>query len=134
MWQAWADPDQVSQWWGPDHFTRRESVEVDLQPGGTFDVTMVESAGGAEYPVHFDVVEVSEPDLLVMSAPAIPEYGITKDVECRVEFREVEGGTEIDLVVGPYEGETRKMSGLGWGQQIGKLERLCTGAPVTPSS
>jgi len=35
VWKAWTDPDEVTRWWGPEHFTTpREKIEFDLRPGG----------------------------------------------------------------------------------------------------
>ena len=34
VWDAWTDPDQMAQWWGPRGVTTpRESIEVDPAPG-----------------------------------------------------------------------------------------------------
>jgi len=39
VWKAWTDPEQVMQWWGPDHFTS-PSAEIDFREGGTSLVCM----------------------------------------------------------------------------------------------
>lgn len=45
---AFADPEQLIHWWGPDGFTN--SVQAfDLRPGGAFRITMHNSRGQ-----HFD--------------------------------------------------------------------------------
>ena len=39
VWDAWTDPDQMAQWWGPRGVsTPRESIELDLRPGGVMRV------------------------------------------------------------------------------------------------
>ena len=131
VWSAWTDPEQVAQWWGPEHFsTPPESVEIDLQPGGHYHLSMIEDASGTDYPIRFEVVEVEEPALLVMKSPAQPEFGLTEDVTCRVELASVDGGTEVRLTAGPYLGEMQKMSELGWTSQFGKLDSLLASAGV----
>jgi uncharacterized protein YndB with AHSA1/START domain len=60
VWAAWTEPDQLAGWWGPDGMhSPRESIELDLRPGGVFRITMVQSATGAEFPsdMRFTVVD-----------------------------------------------------------------------------
>ena len=125
VWAAFSEPEQVAQWWGPEHFhTPVDSVEIDLQPGGRYHLSMIEDASGTGYSVRFDVEEVVENELLVMRSPAQPELGLTEDVTCRLEFADVDGKTRVELTAGPYVGEMRKMSELGWTAQFGKLDEL----------
>ncbi|MFI5933170.1 SRPBCC domain-containing protein [Actinoplanes sp. NPDC051494] len=59
VWAALTEPDQVAAWWGPAGMsTPRESVEMDVRPGGVFRLTMV-SGDGSEFPsdMRFTVVE-----------------------------------------------------------------------------
>ena len=39
VWKAWIDPQQVMQWWGPDHFTS-PSAQIDFREGGISLVCM----------------------------------------------------------------------------------------------
>ncbi len=39
VWQAWTDPDDVKQWWGPDGFTC-PLARIDFRVGGTSLVSM----------------------------------------------------------------------------------------------
>lgn len=39
VWDAWTDPEQVAQWWGPRGFTLTTHSK-DLRPGGYWDYTM----------------------------------------------------------------------------------------------
>ena len=42
---AWLDPDQVAEWYGPEHFTTpREKITIEPRVGGRWDVTMVRRA------------------------------------------------------------------------------------------
>lgn len=40
VFRAWTDPGELAQWFGPAGVTVRE-VEVDLQPGGHYSLTMI---------------------------------------------------------------------------------------------
>ena len=39
VWDAWTDPEQVAQWWGPRGFTLTTHSK-DLRPGGHWAYTM----------------------------------------------------------------------------------------------
>ena len=39
VWDAWTDPEQVGQWWGPRGFTLTTHGK-DLRPGGYWSYTM----------------------------------------------------------------------------------------------
>ena len=50
VWKVSTDPDEVTRWWGPEHFTTpREKMEFDLRPGSICRMTMV-GPDGEEYP------------------------------------------------------------------------------------
>lgn|GEM_PF-4919201 len=46
VWEAWTDPDQVAQWWGPLGFTLT-THHKELRPGGIWHDTMPEPDGTA---------------------------------------------------------------------------------------
>ena len=48
VWEAWTDPEQVKQWWGPRGFTLTTHSK-DLRPGGHWDYTM-HGPDGTDYP------------------------------------------------------------------------------------
>jgi uncharacterized protein YndB with AHSA1/START domain len=48
VWEAFTDPKQIAQWWGPKGFTTTIE-EYDLRPGGTWKHVM-RGPDGAEYP------------------------------------------------------------------------------------
>lgn len=59
VWQAWADPVSLAQWWIPAP-TKCKVVDMDLRPGGSFVTQMSENGG--EFVPHLtacflDVVE-----------------------------------------------------------------------------
>ena len=48
VWDAWTDPEQVAQWWGPRGFTLTTHSK-DLRPGGHWAYTM-HGPDGTDYP------------------------------------------------------------------------------------
>ena len=43
VWQAWTDPAVILSWFGSDPHGRGISAEIDNRPGGSFQITFVDS-------------------------------------------------------------------------------------------
>jgi uncharacterized protein YndB with AHSA1/START domain len=128
VWAAWTEPEQVAEWWGPHHFhVPVESIDLDVRPGGHYYLTMVETASGTKYPAHFEIVEVLEHRLLVFTSPPEPEYGMPDEITTRVEFSDVDGGTRVNVVSGPYTDQMGPNAETGWAEQFEKLDALVLG-------
>src|SRR5690349_9163860 len=59
--EAWTDPEQVIEWWGPDGFTFTNKA-MDVRPGGTWIFTM--HGMGMDFPNVVEFIEVKKPELL----------------------------------------------------------------------
>ena len=125
VFKAWIDPDQVAAWWAPHQCEiPRETVEIEPRVGGRIHFSMVELAGGAVYPVRFRIIEISEPELLVLASEAQPEIGIVYPMITRAVF-EAEGDTTLVTVTqGPHSDETQGGATAGWTEALEKLEKL----------
>ena len=65
VWEAWTDPTQVVQWWGPRGFT--DTIhEMDVRPGGVWRHTM-HGPDGTDYPNESVFIEVVKPERIVFS-------------------------------------------------------------------
>jgi uncharacterized protein YndB with AHSA1/START domain len=125
VFKAWIDPDQIAAWWAPEHCdVPRDTVEVQPQVGGRIHFSMVETDGGAVYPVRFTVVEISEPELLVLASEAAPEIGLPYPMTTRVIFDVVGDGTRVTVAQGPHSEEMQGESTAGWLGSLDKLEQL----------
>ncbi len=61
--EAFSDPRQLAQWWGPKGFTN--TIEVfDLKPGGTWRLVM-HGPAGADYHNESIFIEVVKPERIV---------------------------------------------------------------------
>jgi uncharacterized protein YndB with AHSA1/START domain len=119
---AWTDPEQVARWWAPEGFeVPPESVEIEPRVGGRFHLTLMESAGSGRFPYRSEIIEISEPELIVLKAEAIPEAGIG-DTITRIVFDEDGGRTRMTLTSGPYTEEMRGNAEAGWFDVIANLE------------
>jgi uncharacterized protein YndB with AHSA1/START domain len=70
VWQAWTEPEQLAQWWGPPGWsTPLDSITMDVRPGGAFRLTGI-SEDGTEMPQDGVYREVVEPERLVFEESA----------------------------------------------------------------
>ncbi|AUV84234.1 SRPBCC domain-containing protein (plasmid) [Salinigranum rubrum] len=129
VWDAWTDPDQIAQWWGPKHFTVPR-CELDVRPGGELRIDM-EGPDGTVYPSEgvFEVVE--EPKRLVLIAAAGEDDDGDYQFEVRqtVTFEERDGVTVLTLgaeVMEATADTVKHLEGMeeGWSQSFEKLDDL----------
>lgn len=135
VFRAWTDPDQVARWWGPEGFdTPRESVKIELRVGGRFELDMVVAspeiaAGmgvevGTAFPERAEIVELAEPELLVMRSEAQPQIGLPVETLTRIEFHADGDRTRVVATSGPYTAAMASNSEIGWNQSFDKLDQL----------
>lgn len=95
VWDAWCDPDQVAQWWGPRGFTLTTESK-DLRAGGTWKYTM-HGPDGTDYPNLTKYIEVEKYKKMVYDHGATettaPMFRVT------VLFSEASGKTKMDMTM-----------------------------------
>ena len=124
VFKAWTDPDEVAEWFGPERFaTPRDRVHIDLRVGGRYELTMVEP-GGAEHAVGYEIVELVEPELLVLRSDPMPDMGMPDPIVVRVELHEDGDRTRMTLTDGPYPPGVAGHAGSGWNAAFDKLAAL----------
>jgi uncharacterized protein YndB with AHSA1/START domain len=128
VYQAFVDPDQIAQWFGPLLFhVPRDTVAIDPRPGGEWKMTMVNNDNPElTSPVSSTLVEVVENRLLVgyeiaQGFPGVPDG--TK-VTLSLQFTAEGDGTRLELRQGPLPEEMREMGETGWNQSFYKLDAL----------
>jgi uncharacterized protein YndB with AHSA1/START domain len=120
VFRAWTDPDEVAVWYGPEQFdTPRERIRIELRVGGRYELTMVPRGGGAEFPVGYDIVELVEPELIVLRSDPMPEIGMHEPTITRVELEDLGGRTRMKLTDGPYTESAHAEA--GWSAAFEKL-------------
>jgi uncharacterized protein YndB with AHSA1/START domain len=65
VFKAWTDPGQMSQWWGPHHFTN-PVCQLDVRPGGAWRIIM-RGPDGADHPAKGVYREIDPPRRIVMT-------------------------------------------------------------------
>jgi uncharacterized protein YndB with AHSA1/START domain len=129
VFKAWTDPDHVSKWLGPDGFdTPRETIAIDLRAGGRFHVRMVRRGSGAEYWIRYEILELVEPELLVLKSEPMPEAGLHNPTIARVELEEDGGKTRMTLTDGPYPAAAGNGAAAGWEAAFDKMAALLAGS------
>ena len=125
VFKAWIDPDQIAAWWAPRECEiPRETVEIEPHAGGRIHFSMVELAGGTVYPVRFKIVEISEPELLVLTSDPQPDIGLPYPMTTRVVFEAESEGTRVIVTQGPHTVEAQPGANAGWLGALDKLEKL----------
>lgn len=95
VWEAWSDPEQAGQWWGPRGFTLTTHSK-DLRSGGTWKYTM-HGPDGVDYDNFTKYLEVEKNKKLVYdhggTETSNPIFRVT------VIFSEVNGKTNMDMTM-----------------------------------
>ena len=127
VFRAWTVPDEMAAWYGPEHFdTPRERIHIDLRVGGRYELTMVQRDDGAEFAIGYDIIELVEPELIVLRSDPMPEMGMHEPTITRVELHDEGARTRMTLTDGPYPAG-RGHAETGWHSAFDKLATLVAG-------
>ena len=122
---AWMDPARVAEWYGPEHFdTPADRVLIEPRPGGRYELTMVERGTGRELPVRYEIVELVEPELIVLRSEPMPEMGMPDGTITRIELHDHGPKTRMTLTDGPFPEPGRGRAEAGWSGAFDKLAAL----------
>jgi uncharacterized protein YndB with AHSA1/START domain len=122
VFKAWTDPDEVAAWYGPEHMdVPRENVHIDLRVGGRWELTMVQPGGGMEFAIGYEILELVEPELIVMRSDPMPDAGMHEPVVVRVELHDQGAKTRMTLSDGPYPPAGRGHAEAGYHAALDKL-------------
>jgi uncharacterized protein YndB with AHSA1/START domain len=122
VFKAWTDPEQVAAWYGPGHMEApKERINIDPRVGGRWELTMVQVGGDREFSIGYEIVELVEPELLVLRAD--PEHGDADEPWIlRIELHDHGSKTRMTLSDGPFpEGEDHGHAEAGWNAALDKL-------------
>lgn len=104
VWNAWVDPKQVAQWWGPRGFTLT-SKNKDVKPGGKWVYTM-HGPDGKDWPNITVFHEVEKYSRLVYDHGANENQPALFRVT--VEFTEIKGKTKMEMTMALATAEAAK--------------------------
>ncbi|MEO6908969.1 MAG: SRPBCC domain-containing protein [Abditibacteriaceae bacterium] len=130
VFQAWIDPAQFAQWWGPGCFTN-PVCKLDTRPGGKILVHMT-APDGTVYPMGGMFHEITPPEKIVMTTTSFRDDKNNEQIENlnTILFTETsDGKTQLALHVVVLKA-TPEMDGAlsgmeaGWSQSFEKLNTL----------
>lgn len=135
VFDAFTDPDQLTQWWWPAGFTC-PAAEVDLRVGGTYRIAMewpdsIPTESRFSHYLGGEYYEVDRPRRLVMSGRAVnDEQGELFATLIELTFEEVDGGTALTMRQSYFDPmpPAQALAGAeqGWHEQLDKLDHLLT--------
>jgi uncharacterized protein YndB with AHSA1/START domain len=128
VWDAWTDPEQMALWWGPRGVsTPRETIELELRPGGVVRFEMVDDATGERYPNSGRFLEVDPPAQIVWADDGFAD-GSGRGT-ATVTFDELDATTTrlTVRVVADFSETVRAGAEAGWGSQLDRLGELLAG-------
>jgi uncharacterized protein YndB with AHSA1/START domain len=125
VFRAWTDPDEVAAWFGPAQFdTPRDRIHIDARVGGRYELTMVRRGGGGEFAIGYEIIELVEPELIVLRSDPMPEAGMHEPTVVRVELHDHGAKTRMTLSDGPHPSAARGHAEAGWNAAFDKLAAL----------
>lgn len=125
VFEAWIDPKQLSQWWGPNGFSN-PVCEWSAKPGAAIHVVM-RGPNGVDYPMGGTFCEVVRPERIVFTAGPLDEKGeMIFELLQSVTFTERNGKTTVSVRASVLKTTVDAAKYLG-GHKVGmsqSLERL----------
>jgi uncharacterized protein YndB with AHSA1/START domain len=95
VWNAWTDPRQIAQWWGPTGFTT--TIEkMDVRPGGVWKHVM-HGPDGTDYSNKSVFTEVVKPERIVFSHSGGKKGAKVMNFEMRWIFEEQGKKTKLTI-------------------------------------
>jgi len=128
VWKFWTEPEGLAQWFGPatTHIDPA-TVQVELRPGGRWDLDMVDNESGDHYPIRSTIRVVKEGEYLEGVVHGDSSSGPVDDVVLRVWFHDHGDKTRITLHQGPFSPEFRDMTADGWEESFKKIDAIVGG-------
>jgi uncharacterized protein YndB with AHSA1/START domain len=125
LWREWTEPERFADWFGGvEYEVPLSSVEMDVQEGGSWRLTMVAERGEIFW--HGEYQEVVRPSRVAFTITDVPPP--TADYHLiTVDLMDLgDGRTEMRFEQrGPMPEEQVKAAGAGWGTFFDRIaERL----------
>ena len=133
VFDAFTDPEQLTQWWWPKGFTC-PAAQVDLRVGGTYKLAMQwpDAIPTSDQFAHYmggEYFEIDRPHRLLMSGRAVnDDQGELFATLIEVTLEEHHGGTALTMRQSYFDpmppAEALGGAEQGWNEQLDKLEQL----------
>ena len=94
VWEAFTDPEQLIQWWGPEGFTNTFN-SIDIKEGGVWDFDM-HGPDGVDYPNKIVYEELIKPSKISYTHSGLDKEDFV-EFQTTFTFEEVDGKTNLTL-------------------------------------
>jgi uncharacterized protein YndB with AHSA1/START domain len=120
---AFADPQQLREWWGPKGFQVRD-LDFDPRPGKSYRIEMQPPEGDA-FNLTGEFLEVEPPSRLAFTFIYEDPDPDDVDTEVNLSFRERDGSTEVGFRQGEFKTPARRsLHHDGWSDSFERLSRF----------
>jgi uncharacterized protein YndB with AHSA1/START domain len=85
---------------------------------------MIQRDGGAEFTIGYDILELVQPELIVLRSDPMPEPGMHESTVVRVELHDHGAKTRMTLTDGPLPPDARGRAEAGYHAALDKLAAL----------
>ena len=127
VFDAWVDPKQVEEWYGPEGFTNTIH-SFDAREGGEYRLTMHGPDG--DHPLRGTFKTIKKPSKLVFTwqwENVDQNVNQGRDTVVTVEFKKLGDTTEMTMThEGFLDKKTKEMHNMGWTSSFNKLEKVLT--------
>ncbi len=132
VFRFFTEPEHLATWFGPTGISvPLDSIVVEPVVGGRWELTMVDDAGHGSFPMHGTIVEIVEPELIVIEASAETELGGLDGVKLRIQFHDHGDRTRITLHQGPFTPEMQHATEAGWLESFDKIDGILAAGATT---
>ena len=120
VFEAFAEPSELAQWWGPEGFTI-PSVDFDPRIGATYRIEMQPPEGDA-FHLTGEFREVEAPARLAFTFVWEPPDFDDVETLAEVSFRDLGESTDVAFTQGPFKTEARReLHREGWTDTFERL-------------
>jgi uncharacterized protein YndB with AHSA1/START domain len=124
VWKFFTEPDLLATWFGPQEVhIDRSTVNIQLHPGGRWDLDMVDNASGEHYPMRAQITVVIPPEYLEGSEDGdSAQMSPGGPIVLRIWLHDHGDKTRMTLHQGPFTPEFREMTRVGWESSFVKID------------
>lgn len=126
VWRFFTEPEYMARWFGPSSVhVDRSTVRVQLHPGGSWDLDMVDNDSGEHYPIRARLTVVIPPEYLEgLETSGAPEMSPADGIRLRIWLHDHGDRTRMTLHQGPFLPEYRDMTTDGWNESFLKVDAI----------
>jgi uncharacterized protein YndB with AHSA1/START domain len=123
VWKEWMEPEAFADWFGAEAEVPLAGVSLDVQPGGSWRLTMFADPGRREIHWKGEYVEVVEPERLVFTVTDRPDDD-ARELITVVLTDLGDGRTEMHFEQrGGMSAEQYERAGSGWSTFFDRIEQ-----------